>query len=170
MFWFRPDCLFHSCRKISLYSRKDKGSPEKGALVTDVGSVKGRLVRDMESLMPRGVNFVGSHPIAGSNKNGIGAANAELFRSTMPSYTHKEDGHESSKKITALWKSLGARTVNLDADEHDRVYAAVSHLPHIIAYALVNAVADIDNSYVKFAGQGFKRFNENSLKFSGNLA
>ena len=136
---------------------KIKGSLKKGALVTDVGSVKGRLVRDMESLMPRGVNFVGSHPIAGSNKNGIGAANAELFSGAQCIVTPtKKTDMEALGKITALWKSLGARTVNLDADEHDRVYAAVSHLPHIIAYALVNAVSDMDSSYIKYAGQGFK--------------
>ncbi|MDO9287718.1 MAG: prephenate dehydrogenase/arogenate dehydrogenase family protein [Thermodesulfovibrionales bacterium] len=143
--------------KFLVTAGKIKGSLKKGALVTDVGSVKGRLVRDMESLMPGGVNFVGSHPIAGSNKNGIGAANAELFSGAQCIVTPtKKTDMKALKKITALWKSLGARTVNLDADEHDRVYAAVSHLPHIIAYALVNAVSDIDSSYIKFAGQGFK--------------
>lgn len=136
---------------------KIKGSLKKGALVTDVGSVKGRLVRDMESAMPRGVNFVGGHPIAGSNKNGIGAASAELFSGAQCIVTPtKKTDLKALKKITALWKSLGARTVNLDADEHDRVYAAVSHLPHIIAYTIINTVGDINSSYLKYAGAGFK--------------
>jgi len=138
-------------------AKKIKGALKKGAIVTDAGSVKGKLVKDMEALMPEGVNFVGGHPIAGSNKNGIGAARAELFSGAQCIITPtKKTNMKALKKITALWKSLGARTVNLEPDEHDRVYAAVSHLPHIIAYALVNAVAEINNSYIKFAGNGFK--------------
>jgi len=138
-------------------AKKIKGALKKGAIVTDAGSVKGRLVKEMEALMPGGVNFVGGHPIAGSNRTGIDTATADLFSGAQCIITPtKNTNIKALKKITVLWKSLGARTVNLDTDEHDRVYAAVSHLPHIIAYALVNAVADINNSYIKFAGNGFK--------------
>jgi len=134
-----------------------KGSLKKGAIVTDVGSVKGKLVREMEALMPEGVNFVGGHPIAGSDRTGIDTATGDLFLGAkyILTPTEKTDG-TALKRITELWKALGAVTIILSPDEHDKVYAAVSHLPHVIAYAIVNTVADVDASYLKFAGQGFK--------------
>jgi prephenate dehydrogenase len=136
---------------------KINGLFKKGSIVTDVGSVKGKLVRDMEALMPEGVSFVGGHPIAGSDRTGIATATADLFSGARCILTPTEKTDKAAlKKITALWKSLGAAVSSMDAEEHDRIYAAVSHLPHIIASAIVNTVADINNSYLKFAGRGFK--------------
>lgn len=138
-------------------AKKINSSFKKGAIVTDVGSVKGKLVRDMEALMPEGVSFVGGHPIAGSDRTGIDSATADLFAGARCILTPTEKtGKTVLKKITALWESIGAIVSTLNTDEHDRIYAAVSHLPHIIAYAIVNTVADINKSYLKFAGQGFK--------------
>ncbi len=134
-----------------------KGSLKDGAIVTDVGSVKGELVKKMEGLMPGGVSFVGGHPIAGSDRTGIDTATADLFIGAKCILTPTEKTDKTAlNKITELWNALGAVTSILSPDKHDRVYAAVSHLPHIIAYAIVNTVADIDSSYLKFAGQGFK--------------
>ncbi|MBI4689195.1 MAG: prephenate dehydrogenase/arogenate dehydrogenase family protein [Nitrospirae bacterium] len=134
-----------------------RGSLKEGAIVTDVGSVKGKLVRDMEDLMTEGVNFVGGHPIAGSDRSGIDTASSDLFSGAkcILTPTEKTDG-TALKVITELWDTLGATTIILDPDEHDKIYAAVSHLPHIIAYAIMNTVADVNASYLKFAGQGFK--------------
>lgn len=138
-------------------AKKINSSFKKGAIVTDVGSVKGKLVRDMEALMPEGVSFVGGHPIAGSDRTGIDSATADLFAGARCILTPTEKTDKAAlKKITALWESIGAIVSTLNTDEHDRIYAAVSHLPHIIAYAIVNTVADINKSYLKFAGQGFK--------------
>lgn len=134
-----------------------KGSLKNGAIVTDVGSVKGKLAREMEAIMPEGVSFVGGHPIAGSDRTGIDTATADLFSGAKCILTPTEKTDRNAlKRITELWDKLGAVVINLSPDEHDRIYAAVSHLPHIIAYAIVNTVADVNASYLKFAGQGFK--------------
>lgn len=131
-------------------------SLKSGIIVTDVGSVKGRLVCDMEALMPEGVHFVGGHPIAGSNKSGIDDARADLFNNAKCIITPAEKTDRNAlEKVTAIWKTFGSIVELLSPDEHDRIYASVSHLPHLLAYAIVNTVADIDSSYLKFSGQGF---------------
>ncbi len=136
---------------------KIKGALKKNSIVTDAGSVKGRLVRDMEALMPEGVYFVGAHPIAGSERSGIDSAGADLFQDAkcIITPTEKTD-REALAKITALWETFGSVIKIINPDEHDRIYAAVSHLPHLIAYEIMNTVADMDGSYLAFSGQGFK--------------
>ena len=129
---------------------------KKGAIVTDVGSVKGNLVREMELLMPGGVFFVGGHPIAGSDRSGIDPASAEIFRNAkcIITLTDKTDKN-AFEKVAAVWEAFGSTVKLMDPHEHDRVYAAVSHLPHLLAYEIVNTVADIDASYLSFCGSGF---------------
>lgn len=129
---------------------------KKGALVTDVGSVKGTLVRDMENFMPEGISFVGGHPIAGSDRSGIDSASADLFSGAkcILTPTAKTD-KESLSVVTNIWETFGSIVKLIGAEEHDRMYAAVSHLPHFIAYEIVNTVADIDSSYLNFSGKGF---------------
>lgn len=138
-------------------AQKIRDSFKKNAIVTDVGSVKGKLVYDMEELMPEGVFFVGGHPIAGSERSGIDTASAEIFRGarcilTPTAHTDKN----AFDKVAALWEAFGALITIITPDTHDRIYAAVSHLPHLVAYELVNTVADIDSSFLAFSGQGFK--------------
>ncbi|MEW6162476.1 MAG: prephenate dehydrogenase/arogenate dehydrogenase family protein [Nitrospirota bacterium] len=137
-------------------AKRIRSSLKKGALVTDVGSVKGRLVWDMEALMPEGVYFVGSHPIAGSSRSGIDTASADIFRGAkcILTPTEKTSGN-ALEKLIHIWKTFGCTVELINPDEHDRIYAMVSHLPHLLAYAIVNAVGDVDGSYLKFAGQGF---------------
>jgi prephenate dehydrogenase len=136
---------------------KIKGALEKNTIVSDAGSVKGRLVRDMEALMPEGVSFVGAHPIAGSDRSGIDPAGADLFKGAKCILTPTEKtGEEALAKITALWQTFGSVIKIMNPDEHDRIYAVVSHLPHLIAYEIMNTVADMDASYLAFSGQGFK--------------
>lgn len=130
---------------------------KKGAIVTDVGSVKGDLVGELEKLMPPGVNFIGSHPIAGSDRSGIDSAHADLFRDALCIVTPTERSDPSAlKNVMDIWSGLGSNVITMDPARHDRVYAAVSHLPHLIAYAMVNTVSDIDKSYLSYCGQGFK--------------
>ncbi len=134
-----------------------RNSLKKNAIVTDVGSVKGKLVRDMETLMPEGAFFVGGHPIAGSDRSGIETAAAEIFNSAKCIVTPTENTNKIAlEKVIALWKAFGSDIKIIHPDEHDRIYAAVSHLPHLIAYEIVNTVADIDSSYLTFSGEGFK--------------
>ncbi len=137
-------------------AKRIRTSLSRGAIVTDVGSVKGKLVRDMEALMPEGIYFVGGHPIAGSDRSGIDTAAADIFNGAKCIITPTENTDESAlEKVIAIWKKLGSSVKLINPDEHDRIYAAVSHLPHLIAYMIVNTVADIDSSYLNFSGQGF---------------
>ncbi|MDI6800815.1 MAG: prephenate dehydrogenase/arogenate dehydrogenase family protein [Thermodesulfovibrionales bacterium] len=134
-----------------------KGVLKKGAIVTDVGSVKGRLVYELESAMPDGVYYIGSHPIAGSDKSGIDDARADLFNSARCIITPTENSGESAKKkVASLWEALGAKIELMDPMKHDEIYAIVSHFPHVIAYAIVNTVGEIDSKYIEYAGKGFK--------------
>lgn len=134
-----------------------RDSARKGSVVTDVGSVKGRLVYRLESLMPEGVSYIGSHPIAGSDKSGIDDARADLFRGARCIVTPTGNSDKNAKDtIVSLWEKLGSRVEVMDPYEHDRIYAAVSHFPHIIAYALVNTVNDFREGCIEYAGQGFK--------------
>lgn len=129
---------------------------KKGAVLTDVGSVKGALAREIEKIIPKDVHYIGGHPIAGSDRSGIASANPELFRDAKCIITPTENSDPAAlKKIQDIWKALGSDVLTLSPEEHDRVYAAVSHLPHLIAYALVNTVADMDKSYLDFSGKGF---------------
>lgn len=130
---------------------------KKGAIVTDVGSVKGGLVYEIEALMPDGVYYIGSHPIAGSDKSGIDDARADLFNNAKCIITPTENSNSTVNKIIiSLWESLGAKTEIMETYKHDEIYAAVSHLPHIVAYAIVNTLGDINSDYIEYAGQGFK--------------
>ncbi len=129
---------------------------KKGAVLTDVGSVKGTLVRDIERIMTKDVHYIGGHPIAGSDRSGIASANAGLFRDAKCIITPTESSDSSAlEKIKGLWKAFGSEIIMLSPEEHDRIYAAVSHLPHLLAYALVNTVAEMDSSYLTFSGKGF---------------
>ena len=129
---------------------------KKGAVLTDVGSVKGRLVREIEKIIPEHANYIGGHPIAGSDRSGIDAANPGLFRNAKCIITPTEHSNaDALEKIEGLWKALGSDILILNPEEHDRIYASVSHLPHLVAYAMVNTVADMDRSYLDFSGKGF---------------
>lgn len=138
-------------------AEKIRTSVKDGALITDVGSVKGGLVQELETSLPgRGI-YVGSHPIAGSDKSGIGDSRADLFNNAkcIVTPTPRSDGG-ATKKIVSIWEIFGARVELMDPFRHDEIYAAVSHLPHLVAYAVVNTVNDIDPGYIEYAGQGFK--------------
>lgn len=129
----------------------------KGTIVTDVGSVKGGLVHELESIMPPGVHFVGSHPIAGSDRSGIDFSDPDLFSGALCIITPSDRTEPAALgAVTEIWNSFGSKVMTMDPDHHDRVYAAVSHLPHMVAYAMVNTVADIDRSFLSYCGQGFR--------------
>jgi prephenate dehydrogenase len=134
------------------------GAMAPGALVTDVGSTKRGIVSAAERLaagQPRA--FVGSHPMAGSEQSGFGVARADLFRGATVIVTPTEASDPVAVKgVTALWEALGARVSALDPDTHDRVVAAISHLPHVAAWALVDAVGRFEPGALAFAARGFK--------------
>lgn len=115
-----------------------------GSIVSDVGSVKGRLVEQAESAMPTGVHFIGAHPIAGKEKTGVAAASDQLFAGArcIVTPTGKTDPR-ALEKIRQLWQETGAQVLTMDPHVHDQILGAVSHLPHAAAFALMNALADL---------------------------
>ena len=117
---------------------------KRGALVTDVGSVKAGVVRDLETLVKRaGAHFVGSHPMAGGEKMGVQAARADLYDRAACIITPTKNSHAGSvRKLEQFWRALGATTLRLDAAEHDRLVSRSSHLPHLVAAALARLVLD----------------------------
>ena len=130
---------------------------KRGAVVTDVGSVKGDLVYDMESLMPGVASYVGSHPITGSDRSGIDDARADLFEGALCIVTPTgKSSPETLRTVAALWEDLGSTVAMVDPHRHDEIYAAVSHLPHVAAYALVNTVEELCPGSVTYAGKGFR--------------
>jgi prephenate dehydrogenase len=133
------------------------GSLKPGAVVMDVGSVKGDLVYGMESLMPDMVHCVPCHPIAGSERSGIDTASADLFEGKLCIITKTENTAVAAfNDVSELWRAIGSRVELLSPEEHDMIFGLVSHLPHLVAYALVNTVADVDPGSIKYAGNGFK--------------
>ena len=137
-------------------------SLNKGAIITDAGSVKGRMVSRIERLLPKGTYFVAGHPIAGKERSGVKAASLTLFEGTKCILTPtKKTDASALKKIKALWRTVGAEVVLMDPMLHDKVLGAVSHLPHAAAYSIVNTVAEIKkdgNNFIAFSGGGFKDF------------
>jgi prephenate dehydrogenase len=134
-----------------------RGALKEGAVVTDVGSVKGFLAHDLEGLMPPGVNYVACHPIAGSEQSGIDAARADLFAGRLCIITKTPKiNEEAFNMIWGLWVAIGSEVKFMGPEEHDHIFGLVSHLPHVAAYALMNAIADVDPGSLKYAGDGFK--------------
>jgi prephenate dehydrogenase len=132
------------------------------ALITDGGSTKRDVIAAARSALGKGVvRFVPAHPIAGAEKSGAAAASAELFQNRRVVLTPLEEN--SAQTVTIVeqaWAACGARLSRMNADEHDAVLAAVSHLPHLLAYALVHDIAKRENAaqLFSFAAGGFRDF------------
>jgi len=115
-----------------------------GAIVTDVGSVKGRLVEQSERSMPDGVHFVGAHPIAGKEKTGVAAGSDQLFAGARCILTPtKSTNQQALEQVRAMWQETNSIVLTMDPYLHDQILGAVSHLPHVAAFALMNALIDI---------------------------
>jgi prephenate dehydrogenase len=128
------------------------------AVVTDVGSTKARIARTADALAERRpLRFVGSHPMAGSEKAGYPASRADLFQGATVIVTPGERSEAATaKRVSEFWEALGARVVSMDPVTHDRAVAAVSHLPHLVADALVDAVLRLDPEFLAIAAGGFR--------------
>ena len=133
-----------------------------GAIVTDAGSTKANVVAAARAALgARFADFVPGHPIAGSEQSGPGAARADLYQGKKVVLTPQADTRAAAlATVRALWQAAGAQVETLDAALHDRVFAAVSHLPHLAAFALVDELtqrADGD-TFFRFAASGFRDF------------
>jgi prephenate dehydrogenase len=113
-----------------------------GAIVTDVGSVKASVVRELEALVAgAGGHFVGSHPMAGAEKMGVAAARADLFEGAVCVITPTRRSQPAAvRRVEQLWKSVGARPLRLAPDAHDKLVSRSSHLPHVVAAQLANLI------------------------------
>jgi prephenate dehydrogenase len=132
----------------------------RGCIVSDVGSVKGDIVRGMEKLLPPGIHFVGAHPIAGSEQWGAEAARENLFMGRLCILTPtRKTNRAALKRMHDLWRRVGSYVEVIDANQHDRILGVVSHLPHMAAFALVNALDETNLDGVdlkRFCAGGFK--------------
>ena len=134
-----------------------------GAIVSDVGSVKGAVIRDVLPHLPDGVHLVPAHPVAGTEFSGPDAGFAELFENNWCILTPPEGCNAKAlEKVSDFWRRAGSMVDIMDAAHHDKVLAIISHLPHLLAYNIVGTVKDIelvtDRDVVKYAAGGFKDF------------
>ena len=134
-----------------------------GAIVTDVGSVKEAVVRDVAPLLPEGVHFIPGHPVAGTEHSGPEAGFAEMFADRWCILTPMEGSDpEALAKVTALWQLAQMKVVTMPAEHHDRVLAVTSHLPHLIAYTIVGTATalgdDLRSEVIAYSAGGFRDF------------
>jgi cyclohexadieny/prephenate dehydrogenase len=134
-----------------------------GAIVSDVGSVKGAVVRDMAPHLPASAHFVPAHPVAGTEHSGPDSGFAELFINRWCILTPPDGTDpEAVEKLRAFWAALGARVEIMTPDHHDLVLAITSHLPHLIAYTIVGTADELgqvtSSEVMKFSAGGFRDF------------
>ncbi|GAN80141.1 prephenate/arogenate dehydrogenase family protein [Acidocella aminolytica] len=134
-----------------------------GSILSDVGSTKQSVIRDVLPFVPKGVSFVPAHPMAGTEFSGPDAGVADLFEGRWCLLTPIEGVDETAtRKIEQFWQTLGARTARMGAAHHDRVLAIVSHLPHLIAFTICGTADDLADEtreeVLEFAATGFRDF------------
>lgn len=139
-----------------------KGSVGKHAIITDAGSAKGSVVEVAQAVLGNKISqFVPGHPIAGAEKSGVEAGLANLYQNRRVILTPiAKTAPSATRKIERMWEQCGAIIEYLDVEHHDKVLAATSHLPHMLAYALVNYLSNLNDhdEIFKYAAGGFRDF------------
>jgi cyclohexadieny/prephenate dehydrogenase len=135
----------------------------KGAILSDVGSVKGAVIRDISPFLPDGIHFVPAHPIAGTEFSGPEAGFASLFDGRWAILTPVPGSDKQAvEKLKAFWQGLGSQVDVMDASHHDLVLAITSHLPHLIAFNIVGTAHDLEKvtegEVIKYSASGFRDF------------
>jgi cyclohexadieny/prephenate dehydrogenase len=138
-------------------------SLKAGAILTDVGSVKGAVVRDVGPVVPEGVHFIPGHPISGTEHSGPESGFAELFDGRWCVLTPPAGADQAAvDKLAAFWKACGSQVEVMDVQHHDLVLGITSHVPHLIAYNIVNTARHLekvtDTEVIKFSAGGFRDF------------
>lgn len=154
------------CAPVGAYgtiAQQIGGSLKRGAILTDVGSVKSAVVRDVGPHVPPGVHFIPGHPIAGTEHSGPEAGFAELFDNRWCILTPLPDSDPAAvARLQRLWQEMGSNVEIMTPDHHDLVLAITSHVPHLIAYNIVNTAAHLervtDSEVIKFSAGGFRDF------------
>ncbi len=134
-----------------------------GAVVSDVGSVKGQVLSDLGAVLPKGVALVPAHPVAGTEKSGPDAGFATLFANRWCILTPGPDADAAAvTRVDAFWTRLGANVEIMTPAHHDMVLAVTSHLPHLIAYSIVGTASDLEgvtrSEVIKYSAGGFRDF------------
>ncbi len=134
-----------------------------GAIITDVGSVKKEVINSVEKYIPKNIDFVPGHPIAGTENSGPESGFAGLFKNGWCILTpNKNTSKNSIKIIKYMWQLVGMKVDIMDSNYHDEVLAITSHIPHIIAYSIVGTIANLQNTIkkevIKYAASGFRDF------------
>jgi len=138
---------------IKLFSKISKHL-KRGCIVTDLGSAKSDIVEEAEKSLSNPSFFVGSHPLAGSEKKGVTYATSDLFENSLCLMTPTQMTNQVAKeKIKHLWAKLGAEVKLISPEEHDEILAYVSHLPHLLAYGLMETIS---KDHLEFSSQGLK--------------
>ena len=159
------DCVI-LCVPVGVYGavmRRIAPHLAPGCVLTDVGSTKGSVVRDLSPLLPEGVHLVPAHPMAGTEHSGPDAGFAELFQGRYAIVTPLPGSDpEAVEKIRELWRRCGSMIETLDPVTHDKVVAMVSHLPHLIAFTICGTADDLaeetKEAVLNFAASGFRDF------------
>jgi cyclohexadieny/prephenate dehydrogenase len=134
-----------------------------GAIVSDVGSVKGAVIAEVQPHLPKSVHFIPAHPVAGTEHSGPDAGFATLFHNRWCILTPPDGADEGAvEKVRAFWAAMGANVEVMSAQHHDLVLAITSHVPHLIAYNIVGTAADLEEvtqgEVIKFSAGGFRDF------------
>ena len=154
------------CTPVGSYgslAREIAAHLRRGAILTDVGSVKGAVVRDVLPHIPHGVHFIPGHPIAGTEQSGPDSGFAELFNNRWCILTPLPAADpQAVAKLEAFWKRCGSNVEFMTPEHHDLVLAITSHLPHLIAYNIVATAADLEEvtntEVIKYSAGGFRDF------------
>jgi cyclohexadieny/prephenate dehydrogenase len=139
------------------------GVLKPGAILTDVGSVKSAIFRDVSPHVPKGVHFIPGHPIAGTEQSGPKAGFAEIFDGRWCVLTPPRNADKRAvQQLEAFWRQCGSNVEIMDVEHHDLVLAITSHLPHLIAYNIVGTAADLEevtkSEVIKYSAGGFRDF------------
>jgi cyclohexadieny/prephenate dehydrogenase len=148
---------------ISAVGEMLKSSVKAGAIVTDVGSVKGTVIEKLSGVLPEGVHFVPGHPIAGTEYSGPESGFSTLFKDRWCVLTPLPKTEiKAIEAVTHLWEAAGSTVEIMDPEQHDLVLAITSHLPHLIAYTIVGTATDLEDEtkseVIKFSASGFRDF------------
>jgi len=127
---------------------------KRGCIVMDVGSTKSTIVEIAHKHLPAHVSFVGAHPLAGSEKKGVEFSSAQLFDGSFCVLTSTpKTNKQAQEKVTSLWTKIGSKVKVVSPDEHDKILAYTSHVPHLLAYSMIDA---IPSSYLEYGSTGLK--------------